>query len=297
MFKRIFLALVLVITTGFSLFAVPLEIAPEGVNWIVFFSNPTAIPLSELVSKNPLLPKMPKEMFENFVKATGFNPLSDISSIQLMIQADKPEPLAVVIAKGKFDVDRLIAQVKLLGTDNLQESKAGDLTVYSDKKGSASLVFIDGSTVAGGSPVLLNKFLATRTDKKGNDTLNQILPQVNEKAYFALVGADPNGTAKFMEFLNEQKQKHPARKPQMEVVRNWLMEYFTSGVNYKYIFAQQLDQEFEIRLVYDRPEAKDCKIQLIANTTDPKLFIEKHVRDFLKKLPELTPPPSPEPEK
>lgn len=100
-----------------------------------------------LLSKFGVIGGIPQE----FITATGFNPLQDVSEILAATSADPSNPAALVMARGTFPVDRLGGL--LAGKTSLQLTTYGGATLItptSPKGKGQAVAFIGNSIVIAG---------------------------------------------------------------------------------------------------------------------------------------------------
>ena len=264
-----------------------LQVIPDGIDIVLAVSNHASLPLQDLVTNNPMIPSKNKEMFGNFVKAVSFNPLSDITSIQVMGQIANKAVL--IVATGKFDSEKLMAQLKLVGENKMESSKINDLPAIVSKDGKDALCFLDASTVVAGTPDLLKVFLAANTGKKSSDAYAPLLAKASDKAYFTVM-ASGNALGKAILTAIEEKAQKRQLPPGKEALRGWCHKYFLSDITGKSLFAQQLDDKFELWATYDRSDSKDCTYHFLSENTDPHFRIDNAFKELLKTLAALPAP-------
>lgn len=258
-----------------------LQLIPDGIDVVVAINNHSSLPLQDLISNNPMVPAQGKEIFQNFVKAVSFNPVTDISSIQLMVQIGNKA--GVVVATGKFDTEKLLAQLKLVGEKNLDSSKINELPAIVTKDGKAALCFPDATTVVAGTPDLVKAYLAAAADKKANAAYTPLLAKASDKAYFTILAAGDTLGKAILAAIEAKAQKRQL-PPAKEALRAWCHKFFLGDITGKSLFAQQLDDKFELWLTYDHAAAKDCTYHFLSETTDPNYRIDNAFREFLKAL-------------
>jgi hypothetical protein len=288
--RNIVLALVLLLSFC-SLSAQAFEAIPQGTSWVVFLNNASGIPFSDFVTKNSAIPAKPREMFDIFVKAAGFNPLSDITSLQVMVKMADPRPQVVMVARGKFDVERLGSQIKLMAADKVADGKILELNAIIEKNNRAALCFLDGTLVAMGQPDMVKAFVEAHKGTNVSDSFSGMIAQMKEKVYFAALCADKAAVEKMLVKL-EEKSKQRARRPIDEKLRAWAWDFYLAGFSFKSLLVQQMEQSFELKLVYDRADQKDCYFRLMSESNDPRLSVDKQIRDLLEKLPAMMERPS-----
>ncbi len=110
----------------FGVSALTLQPIPEGMDVVVSIANHSDLPLQDLVTNNPMVPPPARDMFENFLKAVSFNPLTDITALQFLGAIEKKQ--MVVVASGKFDTEKIMAQIKLVGEQKFEPAQGGGQT-------------------------------------------------------------------------------------------------------------------------------------------------------------------------
>ena len=298
MFRKIlYTVLVLVALSYVPAQAVDLEPIPAGADLVVFVNNHSGLPLGDLLKAAPI-PPMAREKIDEFFAATAFNPLKDISRAQLMLKkgATKREDHASVVLTGTFNQDKIMGFIKdKIGPDVFGEESLGRLTIYKSKDEKGGLCFIDASRVAFGTLPALRAYIDALDGKELSSEFNELKPQLNDKAYAAvMIGG--------REFLKKEMDKNKTRRlERMEKMgrgpnpaAEWLSEYITEGVEPQGVFIQLLDSKLEAKLMYSRGEAKNNSVQAMVEITNPKIAISKMFGEFVKILPQL---PAPEPRK
>lgn len=271
-----------------------LEPIPVGADIVVFVNNHSALPLGDLLKTAPL-PPMARQKIDEFMTATAFNPLKDISRIQAMIKkgATKRDDNAVVVLSGTFNRDKIMSFIKEKTGKEIAEEKAGDMTIFRSNDGKAGLCFIDETKVAFGTLAALTVYLDARSGKEVSTEYDGFKQMLNDKAYAAvMVGG--------REFLkNEMEKGRQRRQERMEKfnrmpnpVAKWLDTYVSEGVEPQGIFAQVLNNRAEIKLLYNRGEVSGNNVQASIEINDPKLTIDKMFGELLKVIAEL---PAPQP--
>ncbi len=271
-----------------------LEPIPAGADIVVFINNHSALPLGDLLKSAPL-PPMARQRIDEFMAATAFNPLKDISRIQAMVKkgATKREDNAVAVLSGSFNRDKIIGFIKEKTGREIAEEKNGDLTIFKASDGKAGLCFIDDSKVAFGTLAALTVYLDARNGKDASTEYEGFKQMLNDKAYAAvMVGG--------REFLkNEMEKGRQRRQERMEKfhrmpnpVAKWLDAYVSDGVEPQGIFAQVLNNRAEIKLLYNRGEVTGNNVQASIEINDPKLTIDKMFGELLTVIAEL---PAPQP--
>lgn len=265
-------------------FGFALEPVPAGMHLVLVVHNHAGLKLSELVEANPMLPPAGKELFGNFVKATSFNPLTDVQAVQVMVRLVDLKPHPVVAATGRFEVDKLTAQIKLLGNQEIVEAKVGPHTVLKDRRGQAALCFVSNALVVAGVPTLVDEFLAARQTRPDNGELAPLLAKFNPKAYVTLMVA---GADLFKEALAKGEEKRAARGRKRNAAEEWLYQYLTGDFTGHSLYAHLLDDRVEAWLTYDRGANQNVTIHLLAENTDPKLHLADFFAAVVKMLPTL----------
>ncbi|NLI76438.1 MAG: hypothetical protein GX442_08355 [Candidatus Riflebacteria bacterium] len=283
------LAALFVLTLPFTSSALEGKTIPEGIDVVVILANHTNLPLQDLVDKNPLIPPPAKDMFSNFTKAVSFNPLTDISGIQAMLDIDGKAGL--VVASGKFDVEKITAQVKLAGTDKVTPTQFGTVQGLVAKDGKAAMCLPDASTFVGGTPDLVGKYVEAAAARTPNEAYAPLLAKASDKAYVTVMAAGDSLGKLILEKFQEKANKREL-PPQKAILRDWAQKYFLFEFTGKSLLAQQADNHFELWLTYDRPEAKDCVYHLLSENTDARFRIDTAFQEFIKVLSTL---PAPEP--
>lgn len=270
-------------------FAANLEPIPEGADIVVFVNNHANLPLGNLLSAGPLPPPV-KQKIEEFFAATSFNPLKDITRVQLMVKkgASKREDNAVFVLSGTFNKDKIMAFIKDKLGQAVDEEKYGTATLYKAKDEKGGLCFLDNSKVALGTLPAVKTFIDAAAGKDLSDDYTALTPLVGEKAYAVLMIGGKEMLAKEMA---KNAEKRAARREKMNrpahPVAQWLENYLTEGTEPQGIFAQLLDNKFEVKVFYNRGDVKNNTAQASVEINDPKLTISKMFGELLTVLAEL----------
>lgn len=280
-------------------FAIDLDPIPTGADIVLFVNNHSGLPLGNLLTAAPV-PPMVREKIDEFFAATSFNPLKDVSRVQLMVKkgATKREDNAAFVLTGSFNRDKIVGFIKDKAGQGIEEEKLGDLTLYKSKDGKGGVCFLDNSKVVLGTLAAVKVFLDARAGTDVSKEYDELKPLLGDKAYAALM----IGGKQFLK--NEMAKNHEKRQARMERVGRpqnpigkWLETYLTEGVEPQGIFAQLLENRIEAKVLYSRGEGKNNVIQGSVEIIDPKVTIEKMFGELLKILPELPVPAPKEKEK
>ncbi|MBU1106160.1 MAG: hypothetical protein KKB51_05775 [Candidatus Riflebacteria bacterium] len=296
--KILYVGLLFFVLSLMPALAVDLDPIPSGADIVVFVNNHSGLPLGELLKVAPI-PPMAREKLNDFFAATAFNPLKDISRVQLMVKkgATKREDNAVFVLSGSFNTVKIMEFIKGMFGQGIDEEKLGDLTIYRSKDEKGGLCFLDNSKVVLGTLVAVKVFIDARAGTDVSKDYDAMIPLVGDKAYAALM----IGGKEFLK--NEMTKSHEKRQARIEKMQRpahpigkWLETYLTEGVEPQGIFAQLLDNKIEAKVFYSRGGAKSNSIQGSVEIIDPKITIEKMFGELLKIIPEL-PAPAPKEKK
>lgn len=295
--KILYTVLAIAFLSSVPVQAVDLEPIPAGADLVVFVNNHSELALGDLLKAAPI-PPVAREKIDEFFAATAFNPLKDISRVQLMLKkgATKREDHASIVLTGSFNQEKIMGFIKdKIGSEVFNEESVGRLTIHKSKDEKGGLCFIDASRVAFGTLPALRAYIDALDGKEISNEFNELKPQLNDKAYAAvMIGG--------REFLKKEMDKNKNRRlERMEKmgrgpnpVAEWLSEYVTEGVEPQGVFIQLLDSKLEAKLVYSRGDARNNSVQAMVEITDPKIAISKMFGEFVKILPQL---PAPEHQK
>lgn len=293
-FVRLVGLLLLLLAAG-PVLAVELEPIPVGADLVLFVNNHSGLPLGNLLDVAPV-PAPVREKINEFFAATSFNPLKDISRVQVMVKkgATKPEDNVVIVLAGTFNRDKILDFLKSKVGQGIEEEKSGDLTLLKSKDGKGGLCFLDNTHVAFGTLAAVNVFIEAKSGTNLSTEFDGLKSLVGEKAYVALMVGGKGFLKKEME-KNHEKRK--ARREMMQRAPNpvgsWLEGYLTEGVNPQGVFAQILDNRIEGKILYGRGDSQGNSIQGSLEINDPKITISTLFAEFLKVLPTLPAPAEP----
>lgn len=286
------IALLLCLFASGPILALDLEPIPAGADLVLFVNNHSALPLGSLLDAAPLPPPV-REKVNEFFAATGFNPLKDITRMQIMVKkgATKPEDHAGIVLTGSFNKDKILGFITSKIGQGVEEEKVGDQTLLKSKDGKGGLCFLDASHVVLGTLPAVRTFIEAKAGTNLSQDFESLKSLVSDKAYVALMIGGK-------EFLQKEMGKNrERRKERLErlhrgpnQIGNWLETYFSEGVEPQGVFAQILDSKAEVKLFYARGESKGNTIQGSVEINDPKLTIETLYKEFLKVVPTMTPP-------
>jgi hypothetical protein len=87
-----------------------------------------------------ILAKIGGQIPQNFVNATGFNPLQDVSEILMASAADPANPSGLLLARGNFPVDKITASLSAGGA-NWQMTTYGGATLINSTNPQGKVTF------------------------------------------------------------------------------------------------------------------------------------------------------------
>ncbi len=267
-----------------AVWGLPVQTIPEGVDVVAIINNQFGTLIQEGINTCPMVPPPVKDQFNNMTKAFSFNPLTDLNSVQIMGNIN--EKSVAIVAQGKFDCEKLMAQLKVMGEKEMTATKIGTLDAVQTKDGKAAICFVDAGTAIAGKPDLVKAYVEAAAAKKTNPAFASLLAKVNEKAYVVFMAVG-DALGKKLIAKMEQKQARRPVPPAQAAIRDAMMKHFFGDVTGKWLFAQQTDDKFEMYLVYDRPEKKDCTYHLVSENDDPKARIDASIKEFLKVIATL----------
>lgn len=272
--------------------AVELEPIPSGADIVLLVNNHSNLPLGELLKAAPL-PPVARQNIDEFMTATSFNPLKDVSRVQAMIKkgATRREDNAVVVLSGSFNQEKIMGFIKEKLAKEISEEKCGELTIYKPNDGKGGLCFVNNSKVAFGNLAALKVYLEALTGKEVSQDYDHFKAMLGEQVYAAVMVGGKEYLKKEME---KHKERHQARieKRGPNPVAKWLEAYLSDGVEPQGIFVQLLNSKIEAKIIYNRADTKNNVIHGSFEINDPKINIDKMFGEFLKVISEL---PAPKP--
>ncbi len=295
MTRKIMLACVLfALVSVFPGLALELEPIPAGADIVVFVNNHSGLPLGDLLTSAPL-PEMAKQKIDEFIAATSFNPLKDISRIQAMIKkgATKREDNAVIVLSGAFNKEKIVGFIKEKTGKELSEEKLGEYNVFKSPDGKGGLCFVDSGRVAFGTFAALSVYLEARGGKELSKDFDELVKNFDDKAYAGLM---VSGSEYLQQEIEKSRERRQARMERLgrgpNPVAAWLETYLNEGVEPQGIFAQLQNNRLEGKIFYNRADSKGLFAHAVFEVNDPKLTIEKMFGEFIKALGTM---PAPEP--
>lgn len=283
--KRILFVLVIVFVLFLSAPTVAMEPIPEGTQLAVFLNNFSQLPIAQLFEQNRFIPPQIRDGLSNFMKASGFNIFSDIFSVQIFVAWEGKRPMGAGILKGKFDVEKLGAWVKLILGENLENIPFLEQTILSDKKGKMfGICFIENSTIVIGFVPFVKKVLEARQSGASSPMFAEILPKLNEKAYLTLFFVGREQIAGLIDHTREKISRRAGSKKPEEFLKKIFFEAVVDGVSLNYILAQRLDDRGEFWINFDRGDKKNVGVHVLMETDDQRLFISSFLKIMADKL-------------
>jgi len=272
--------------------AVELEPIPSGADIVLLVNNHSNLPLGELLKAAPL-PPVARQKIDEFMTATSFNPLKDVSRVQAMIKkgATRREDNAVMVLSGSFNREKIMGFIKEKLTKEIAEEKSGELTIYKSNDEKGGLCFVDNSKVAFGNLAALKVYLEALAGKEVSKDFDEFKALLGEQVYAAVM---VGGKEYLKKEMGKHQERHRARmeKRGNNPVVKWLDAYLSDGVEPQGLFVQLLNNKIEARIIYNRAETKNNVVKGSFEINDPKITIEKMFGEFLKVISDL---PAPKP--
>ena len=141
-----------VATLGSAFATAPLALAGDGKSALPIFSADTNVVVNiniKRMRKSPAFAELLKAMQQNpdmkeafgDMRAAGMNPEKDLDTVTIgMVAEPKSEPRdVVVVAEGRFNQKKILAQLKKKKTEFKQKSKAG-VTFFEHEDGALRLL-------------------------------------------------------------------------------------------------------------------------------------------------------------
>ena len=272
-------------------FALDLEPIPAGADIVLLVNNHSALPLGTLLDVAPVPPPV-RQKINEFLSATGFNPLKDVTRVQVMVKKgpSKPEDHAAIVLTGSFNKEKILQFLSTAAGPAIVEEKLGDLTLMKSKDGKGGLCFLDASHIVLGTLPAVKTFIEAKGGSNLSTDYDSLRTLVSDKAYVALmVGGKEvlkNEFAKNQERRQKRQETHGRRS---DPGRDWFESYVLDTVEPTGIFAQILDNKAEVKVFYARGGTNTNSLQASLDIHDPVLTIEAVFQAFLKVLPTLVP--------
>jgi len=271
--------------------AVDLEPIPAGADLVVFVNNHSSLPLNTLLDVAPVPPPV-RQKIDEFLAATEFNPLKNITRLQIMVKkgATKAEDHAAIVLSGTFNSEKILTFLNKAAGSAIEEEKIGALTLMKSKDGKGGLCFLDDTRAVLGTLPAVRTFIEAKGGANLSQDFDALKPLVSDKAYVALMVAGKEVLQKEFAKNQERRQKRNERRGRgSDKGREWFESYVFDGVQPSGVFAQVLDSKAEVKVLYARSGTATNSIQASVEINDPLLTIEAMFSAFVKVAPTLMP--------
>lgn len=290
--KFLLTALFIFVLSLLPAMAIDLEPIPNGADIVILVNNHSGLPLGDVLTAAPI-PPMLKGKLDEFFTATSFNPLKDVSRVQLMVKkgATKRDDNAVAVLSGTFNKAKIMDFIKGKFGQGIEEENLGNLTLYSSKDGKGGLCFLDNSKVALGTLAAVKVFLEAKAGTDISKNFDSLKDLLTDKTYAAVMVGGKEFLQKEMQKSSEKREaRREKRQRPQNPIGKMLESYLTEGVAPQGIFVQLLESKLEAKVFYDRSGSKSNFIHASIEIGDPKITVEKLFAELLKVLPELPAP-------
>lgn len=206
MFKKFLLLVV------FILFALPqtfaadlLDFVPNDAGLVIRANIQQIVSIPEIKTKVQELINQQGNDYIEQVKATGFDPLTDINSLVLFMPLEKMQRTNMAnsniafLVDGKFDIDKTIESIKSKkeNASNILVSTEDNFTTitFVSDKGNSKMIFFDKNTVVVGTVIGVANAKAVKLGKieniKNNKDFSNVITKLNQNATLALAATLP----------------------------------------------------------------------------------------------------------